>query len=173
MPHQPDESCEDLLHAAGCSDKVVAHCRAVRDVALGYAELNALVRVDLVRKGSMLHDIGRGSTHTILHAQQGADLLRDRGISEEIARIVECHTGAGLTSDECTLLRLLPIDCMPQTGEEKLVANADNLMKGRTEVGICRRLESAMNLDRKIRYRIYRLWLFGEQVRRTPLLKSE
>jgi hypothetical protein len=57
---------------------------------------------------------------------------------------------------------------MPQTGEEKLVANADNLMKGRTEVSIWGRLESAVNLDKKIKYRIYRLWLFGEQVRRTP-----
>ena len=92
--------------------------------------------------------------------------------SPDVARIVECHTGAGLTSDECTLLGLLPIDCMPQTGEEKLVANADNLMKGHTEVSIWGRLESAVNLDKKIKYRIYRLWLFGEQVRRTPSFKE-
>jgi uncharacterized protein len=157
MPYQPDESCEDLLHEAGCSEKVVAHCRAVRDVALGYAMRNDLVRVDLVRKGSMLHDIGRGSTHTIMHAQQGADLLRDRGISEEIARIVECHTGAGLTADECTLLRLSPRDCIPRTTEEKIVTHADNLIEGRKRVIIEESIASAFHLPRKVRRRMYHL----------------
>jgi uncharacterized protein len=157
MPHQPDESCEDLLHAAGCSEKVVAHCRAVRDVALGYAMRNDLVRVNLVRKGSMLHDIGRGSTHTIMHAQQGADLLRDRGISEEIARIVECHTGAGLTADECTLLRLSPRECIPRTTEEKIVTHADNLIEGRKRVIIEESIASAFHLPRKVRRRMYHL----------------
>ena len=157
MPHQPDESCEDLLHEAGCSEKVIAHCRAVRDVALGYAALNDLARVDLVRKGSMLHDIGRGSTHTIMHAQEGADLLRDRGISEEIARIVECHTGAGLTSDECTLLRLFPRDCIPRTTEEKIVTHADNLIEGRKRVIIAESIASAFYLPRKVRRRMYHL----------------
>ena len=78
-----------------------------------------LFAVDLVREGAMLHDIGRGASHTILHAQRGADLLRAQGISEEVARIVECHTGAGLTADECTLLRVSPRDCIPQTTRKR------------------------------------------------------
>ena len=169
-----DDSYYDaILKEAGCSGRVIAHCHAVRDLSLVYTGGSGIFDRGLVNSGGLLHDIGRGVTHSLHHAQAGAEYCRHIGLPPEVARIVECHTGAGLTSDECTLLRLLPIDCMPQTGEEKLVANADNLMKGRTEVGICRRLESAMNLDRKIRYRIYRLWLFGEQVRRTPLLKSE
>jgi hypothetical protein len=57
---------------------------------------------------------------------------------------------------------------MPRTGEEMLVANADNLVRGRVEISIGERLESSWYLDRKIKYRIYRLWLFGEQVRRSP-----
>jgi len=157
MPHQSDKSCEDLLHEAGCSEKVIAHCRAVRDVALGYAALNTLVRVDLVQKGSMLHDIGRGTTHTIMHAQQGADLLRARGISEEIARIVECHTGAGLTADECSLLGLYPRDCIPRTTEEKIVTHSDNLVVGRKRVIIEESIASAFHLPRKIRLRMYHL----------------
>jgi len=159
MPQKPDESCEDLLHAAGCSEKVIAHSRAVRDVALGYAALNALVRVDLVREGAMLHDIGRGLTHTIMHAQKGADLLRARGISEEIARIVECHTGAGLTADECTLLRLSPRDCLPRTTEEKIVTHSDNLIEGRKRVIIEESIASALHLTRKVRRRMYHLAL--------------
>ena len=157
MPHQPDESCEDLLHEAGCSEKIIAHCRAVRDVALGFAALNTLVQVDLVRKGSMLHDIGRGSTHTIMHAQHGADMLRARGISEKIARIVECHTGAGLTADECTLLRLSPRDCIPRTTEEKIVTHADNLIEGRRRVMIGESIGSAIHLPRRVRRRMYHL----------------
>jgi uncharacterized protein len=157
MPHKQDESCENLLREAGCSEKVITHCRAVRDVALGYAALNATVRVDLVREGSMLHDIGRGAIHTILHAQRGADLLRARGIREEVARIVECHTGAGLTVDECTLLRLSPRDCMPLTTEEKIVTHADNLIDGRKRVIIEESIASAIHLPRKVRRRMYHL----------------
>jgi len=157
MPYQPDESCEDLLREGGCSEKVITHCRAVRDIALGYAALNSLVRVDLVREGAMLHDIGRGTTHTILHAQHGADLLRARGISEEIARIVECHTGAGLTADECTLLRLSPRDCMPLTTEQKIVTHADNLIDGRKRVIIEESIASAVHLPRRVRRRMYHL----------------
>ena len=157
MPYQPDESCEDLLREGGCSEKVITHCRAVRDIALGYAALNSLVRVDLVREGAMLHDIGRGTTHTILHAQHGADLLRARGISEEIARIAECHTGAGITADECTLLRLSPRDCMPLTTEQKIVTHADNLIDGRKRVIIEESIASAVHLPRRVRRRMYHL----------------
>jgi uncharacterized protein len=157
MPYRSDKNPEDLLREAGCSEKVIAHCRAVRDVALEYAECNALVSIRLVIEGAILHDIGRGASHTILHAQQGADLLRQIGISEEVARIVECHTGAGLTADECTVLRLSPRDCMPQTTEEKIVCHADNLVEGKKRVNIEESLASAIHLKRKVRQRIYHL----------------
>jgi len=157
MPRRQVNSWEDLLREAGCNEKVIAHCRAVQDVALGYAARDDLVRVDLVSEGSMLHDIGRGTTHTILHAQQGADYLRAHGISEDVARIVECHTGAGLTADECTLLRLFPRDCMPHTTEEKIVTHADNLIEGRRKVIIEESIASAIHLPRKVRRRMYHL----------------
>jgi uncharacterized protein len=167
-----DTYYDALLREAGCGNRVVAHCHAVRDLALAYAGGSGVFDQGLVNAGALLHDIGRGVTHSLHHAQAGAEYCRNAGLSQEIARIVECHTGAGLTSDECTLLGLLPVDCMPQTGEEKLVANADNLMKGQREVSICGRLETAWHLNRKIRCRIYRLWLYAEQVRRTPLGKG-
>ena len=157
MPDHSEKKYEQTLREAGCSEKVVAHCRAVSDVALEYAQRDPFVMLDLVRKGAMLHDIGRGASQTILHAQRGADLLRAQGISEEVARIVECHTGAGLTADECTMLRLSPRDCMPRTTAEKIVTHADNLIEGRKRVIIEESISSAIHLPRKVRRRIYHL----------------
>jgi uncharacterized protein len=157
MPHRSDRNPEGLLREAGCSEKIILHCRAVRDIALEYAERNNIVSVPLVNEGAMLHDIGRGRSHTILHAQLGADHLRQIGISEEVARIVECHTGAGLTADECTVLGLSPRDCMPQTTEEKIVCHADNLVEGKRRVNIEESLASAIQLNKKVRKRMYHL----------------
>ena len=159
MPETVQEKCEELLRDAGCSSKVIAHCRAVRDCACGYASRNPAVNALLVEQGSMLHDIGRSRTHDIRHAQCGADLLRERGFGERLARIVECHTGAGLTADECTLLGLSPRDCMPVTTEEKIVAHADNLIAGKKRVTIHESIGSAIHLPRKARKRMYRLSL--------------
>jgi uncharacterized protein len=167
--HKDDSYYDAILKDAGCSRRVIAHCHAVRDISLACAGGSGVLDRELINSGALLHDIGRGLTHSIQHAQAGAEYCRKAGMLPAVALIVERHTGAGLTSDECTLLRLLPIDCMPKTGEEKLVADADNLVKGFLEVSIYDRLESALYLNRKIKYRIYHLWLFGEQVRRSPL----
>jgi uncharacterized protein len=168
--HEDDSSLDTLLREAGCSRWVIAHCHAVRDLSISYADGAGVLDRELLNAGALLHDIGRGVTHSLHHAQAGADYCRKAGISPDIVRVVECHVGAGLTSDECTLLGLLPIDCMPRTGEEKVVANADNLVNGTSVVSIFDRLESAWYLGRKKRSRTYRLWLFCEQLRRTPSL---
>jgi len=151
------KQCIELLRTFGCSAKVIAHCQAVCDCALEYAHDDDLVDIPLVRTGAMLHDIGRGSTHSIAHGQEGADALRSLHLPEPVARIVECHTGAGLTADECTLLRLLPRDCMPQTTEEKIVTHADNRIAGVTRVSIDDSIASAIHLPKKVRKRMYRL----------------
>ena len=157
MPETRKKTCEDLLHDAGCSIKVIAHCRAVRDCACGYAAHNPDTNFYLVEHGAMLHDIGRSRTHNIRHAQRGADIVRSIGLGEEIARIVECHTGAGLTADECTLLGLSPRNCIPGTTEEKIVTHADNLITGKERVTIHESIGSAIYLPRKARKRMERL----------------
>lgn len=157
MPEYGTIPYETLLRDAGCSEKVIRHCRAVRDCALEYAVRNPDADYALVEAGSMLHDIGRSRTHTIHHAQEGADLLRSRGFPEALARIVECHTGAGLTPDECILLGLAPRDCMPQTTEEKIVTHADNLIAGSRRVTIEESITSAIHLPLKARRRMYQL----------------
>jgi uncharacterized protein len=157
MPDTKKKKWEDLLHSAGCSTKVIAHCRAVRDCACGYAAHNPNINFHLVEQAAMLHDIGRSRTHDIRHAQCGADLLRERGFGEDLARIVECHTGAGLTADECTLQGLSPRDCMPRTTEEKIVTHADNLIAGTKQVTIHESIGSAFFLPKKARKRMERL----------------
>ncbi len=157
MPDTRKGSCEDLLRNAGCSNRVIRHCRAVRDCAGEYAAHNPTIDYHLIEQGAMLHDIGRSRTHDIRHAQCGADIVRSMGLGEAIARIVECHTGAGLTADECTLLRLSPRDCMPQTTEEKIIAHADNLIAGSKRVTIHESIGSAFYLPRRARHRMERL----------------
>ena len=149
--------CSDLLERAGCSEKVIAHCRAVTGCACEYAGRNPDLDFSLVEQGGMLHDIGRSRTHDIRHAQCGADIIRSMDLGEPLARIVECHTGAGLTADECILLGLSPRDCMPRTTEEKIVTHADNLIAGKKRVTIHETIASAYYLPRKARKRIWRL----------------
>jgi uncharacterized protein len=150
---------EAMLRNAGCDSAVIKHCCAVTRYALDLAGDNPLIDRKLLKTGAMLHDIGRGQTHSIVHAQAGADMCRNFKLPEQVARIIERHTGAGLTADECTLLGLLPRDCIPRTIEEQLVAHADNMINGIKRVTIHEALSSAIHLNRKIRNRIYHLSL--------------
>jgi len=159
---EPD--CIDLLRRAGCSEGVIAHCRAVRDLALTYAS-DPMVDRDLVEVGALLHDIGRGVTHDLRHARVGGAICRSLGLDEAVVSIVERHIGAGLTADECSLLNLVPRDCMPWTLEEKIVAHADNLVKGTRIITMEERLQHAIALPRRQRERICRLGLDMELFR--------
>lgn len=164
MPDWTKRSPEELLHDAGCSNKVIAHCKAVRDCACEYAARCPEADYSLVETGAWLHDIGRSIDHSIRHAQAGADLLRSWGFPEPIVRIVECHLGAGLTADECVALGLDARDCMPKTIEEKIVTHADNLIAGTTRVTIEESLASASHLPAEVRERMLRLSQEVEQL---------
>ncbi|MCX6693039.1 MAG: HD domain-containing protein [Methanomicrobiales archaeon] len=152
----PDEAVAFLVRA-GCNEDVLTHCRVVSDLARVYAVQSGVADVELTALSGLLHDIGRGKTHTIGHAQVGGDLCRDEGLPEAVAKGVECHTGAGLTADECTLLGLLPRDCVPHSVEEQIVAHVDNLVRGERVVSLDERLMKAAVLPRRIRRRIYHL----------------
>ena len=69
-------------------------------------------------------------TNGIDHAVKGAEILRGAKVSEEIVKIVERHTGAGITKEEASKLGLPVKDYTPITIEEKIVAQADNLVSG-------------------------------------------
>jgi len=172
MP-DPDHFFLRLLETRGCSPSVIAHCRTVDEIAREYTGDGTPADPGLVHAGAMLHDIGRSRVHSIRHAQEGAAICRELGLPESIARIVECHTGAGLTADECTLAGLLPVDCVPRTLEEKIVANADNLAGGRHRISIYQDLAESYHLPPKVRKRIFRLWLEMELFRAHPSSSRE
>ncbi|MBT8507770.1 phosphohydrolase [Methanomicrobiaceae archaeon CYW5] len=145
-----------FLRIAGCSDNVIRHCMAVRDLALRFCERSG-ADTELVEWGAMLHDIGRARSHGLDHGQLGADMCRSMNIPEEIARIVECHIGAGLTADQCRRDGLKEINCVPSTIEEKIVAHADNLIRGTEEITLEERLRYSKDLPEEIKKRIIAL----------------
>ena len=147
-----------LLREAGCDERVIQHCRAVTALALELASSDPLYDLTLIEAGGMLHDIGRSVTHGIGHAQAGAALLRAEGWPDAVCRIVERHTGAGMTADEYYLLRLLPRDCVPVTPEERLIAYADKRLSGNRVVSMERELARSFALPHRARRRMSRLW---------------
>ena len=124
-----------LLARRGCDEQVIAHVKAVTKKALLLSNLLSIpVDRDLVVAGSMLHDIGRSKTHGIRHVVEGAQIVREEGFSEELARIVERHVGAGIPLEEAVRLGLPPKDYLPTTPEEVIVSYADNLTNGTRHV---------------------------------------
>ncbi len=120
-------------------DIYIRHCRSVAELALRInTERHLGLDPETVETAAMLHDIGIfktdadgiqcfGSEPYIRHGIIGAELLRDEGIPEEIARVAERHTGAGITADDIIEMGLpLPRrDYMPETLLERLICYAD------------------------------------------------
>jgi uncharacterized protein len=120
-----------LLARHGCSDRVIEHSIAVADKAFELSSrFSVAVDQDLIFKGAMLHDIGRGVAHKLVHFIAGAEIAREEGFSEEVVKIIERHVGAGLTAGEAEALGLPPKDYIPKTPEEIVVSYADNTTKG-------------------------------------------
>lgn len=155
---------EDLLAKAGCDPGVIAHCQTVARSARRYAR-SPVVDRHLLDAGAMLHDLGRSETHALDHAGVGADLAAAMGCPEGVVRIVGRHLGAGLTPEESALLGLLPVDAMPERLEERIVAHADNLVKGRREITPEERWDRSITLGRKYLVRAFRLGLDLEPLR--------
>jgi uncharacterized protein len=94
------------------------------------------VDVELVEIGAILHDIGRSKTHETDHAAVGGEMVRQLGIAEPVARIVDRHIGAGIPEAEAKALGLPEGVYVPETLEEKIVCYADKLIAGWREVDI-------------------------------------
>ena len=121
------EQCIEMLKDAGCSDEVISHCIAVRDVAVKIAE-KANANIDLVNAAALLHDIGRSRTHDIRHMVEGVKIAKKLDLDEKIVRIIERHIGAGISKNEARKLGLPANSYIPETLEEKIVCHADNLI---------------------------------------------
>jgi len=129
-----------ILEEENTPPNVIEHCKAVAKKALGIAkkikEAGHAVNMQLVETGALLHDIGRSQTHGIDHGYMGGVIMRARGL-KEYAHICERHIAAGLSKEEAKRFGLPPKEYIPQTIEEKIIADADNLIAGThaTQIG--------------------------------------
>ena len=121
------EKCLKILHDAGCSEKVVEHCKTVTRLALKIAK-KCNANIELVEAGALLHDIGRSRTHGVMHGVEGAEIAKEIGLPDEIVNIIERHLGGGISKEEATKIGLQEKDYTPVTLEEKIVCHADNLI---------------------------------------------
>jgi len=134
-----------FLSKTGCSKSVVDHCIVVSNLAAAIARAcerrGIPVDIKLVEIASLLHDVGRSVTHDVRHGVLGGALARANSFDERIVSIIETHVGAGIPADEAEDIGLPRRDFMPKTIEEKIVAYADKLMKGKRRVEVDEVLE--------------------------------
>ncbi len=129
------DECLSLLRREGCPERVIAHCEVVAALAVKIAK-RCGADVELVEAGAILHDIGRCRTHSIRHAVEGAQVASEMGLPPEVVSIIERHIGAGLTKSDARQLGLPEKDYVPETLEEKVVAQADNLISDHGRVNL-------------------------------------
>lgn len=134
-----------MLKESGCAPNVIEHCTEVASLAIEIAEkakaAGQKVDLELVEAGALLHDSGRCRTHGIAHAVEGFRLATGKGIEPEVAEIIKRHIGAGISKEEAKELGLPEDDYFPRTLEEKIVAHADNLVKGTNRISVEERLK--------------------------------
>ena len=134
------ETATKILSDSGCAQNVIEHCKAVSSLSVCTAqELFASgisVDVELVRIGSVLHDLGRARTHAVNHAAVGAEMAEELGLDPRIVQIIKRHIGGGISRTEAKDLGLPDDDYIPVTIEEKIVAHCDNLMRGTERISV-------------------------------------
>ena len=117
---------------------VLEHSRAVQKAALVIAKAikkkGHPVNLNLIKTGSLLHDIGRfkfppWNKKMMRHGYWGGKILKKEGLPKH-ARIAENHLGPGISKEEVSKLKLpLPKkDFFPNSIEEKIIAYVDNLV---------------------------------------------
>ncbi|GAA0843485.1 HD domain-containing protein [Streptosporangium amethystogenes subsp. fukuiense] len=127
--YAPTREAFDLVHT---------HCEIVCGIAEQLlARTSSDLDADLVRAGSLLHDIGvyrlydeagrLDHARYVRHGTLGYELLRDEGFPERICRFCSCHTGMGISRHDVRRQNLpLPAaDYLAESAEEELVMYAD------------------------------------------------
>ena len=137
------EEAIKLLKRLNVQPSIIHHMMAVSRKATKIAEniANVKINLQLVKIGALLHDIGRSVTHGFNHGIIGADIIRNLGYSEDLARIAEIHILGGLSIEDAKAFGLPPKDYQPRTLEEKIVCLADKYFTGTKEVSIEERFQ--------------------------------
>lgn len=129
---------EQLAPSRAAFDLVYTHSRIVCAVAEQLLVDRQLpLNRELVRAGSLLHDIGvyrlfgaageLDSARYVQHGVLGFETLRVRGYPDALCRFCSCHTGVGISRED-VVRQALPIpvdDYLAVSGEEQLVMYAD------------------------------------------------
>ena len=157
------EEAVQFLKEEGCEEKVIQHCLTVADEAVRLGKKNKAagrdVDIKLIEIGAVLHDIGRAKTHGMDHAVVGVKLAKKHGVEKPILEIIKKHIGAGITPEEAEYFGLPKDNYMPETWEEKIVAHADNMVKGTKVITLKKRSKilKENGADKDIRKRINQL----------------
>jgi|GEM_PF-447336 len=144
-PYPTVEQARKLLVSNGASEQLLRHSEKVAEVVsrllqkLKDKKIHA--NADLALAGAMLHDIGRTKTHEVSHGCEGAKIIREAGLPEDLAKVVERHVGGGIGKGEAKKLIGVDADLSPKTIEEKLVSYADKLVEGGKEVSFSKTIK--------------------------------
>ena len=126
------EECLKILKDSNVPDNVIAHSKAVCNVALKIADLlekrGINVNKDLVAAGALLHDIKKINSND--HVIEGADFVKALGFPE-VALVIRKHGLTHLQND----------DFFPKSWEEKIVFYADKRAKNDKIVSVEERFE--------------------------------
>ena len=74
----------ELLITEGTPENVIEHSKAVYKKAMSIATNFNKADCDLIKKGALLHDIGRSKSHGIDHAIIGAEIAKKHGYSQAV-----------------------------------------------------------------------------------------
>lgn len=124
------EECFEFVRENGMDDGLMKHTLAVLERAIHLQDEHG-GNLELVMSGALLHDVGRTRTHGIKHGVEGAKMVKEKGWSEELQRIVERHIGGGITKEEAREQDLPHRSFVPETLEEKIICHADNTAGGK------------------------------------------
>lgn len=158
-----EKQCLEILRKVGCSEEVIAHSLSVSELAeritCDVIHNGGSVDLKLVIAGAILHDIGRSVTHDLDHVVEGVKIAQDLALEPEIIGIIRSHVGGGISQEEAQKFGFPENNYIPQTLEEKIVAHADNLIKGTTRISLDERIESMNNkgLSNESIFRILKL----------------
>ncbi len=142
LPNKP--AVLQIMKLRGVPEQVIRHEMAVsrKAMKMAHSVIDLPVNLELVKIGALVHDIGRCVSHKFDHGIIGADIIRQMGFPESLARIAECHILAGLTAEEAESYGLPKKEYLPMTIEEKIVCLADKYISGVQKVSIEERFSS-------------------------------
>lgn len=117
-----------VLTAQGAGERGLRHAVQVASIALAVARgQKEPVNLELVRRGALLHDLGKVRDPGNLHGVAGAELGRELGLPEPVLDCIEKHVRHGVPEAQAAGYGLPVQDYSFARVEERIVSYADKL----------------------------------------------